>query len=167
MYYPIIKEESGEAWQNLEKSLELENLKINGIYSTSEETGRWSLSDVKFKNIHDLKKLKKLEINGISMEDLKGIKNLENLETFKLINPKIGPIANIIKMKLESVKFIKLLTSWMLIIVIEKPIQFTIVKAVPLSLEGAFRATKVENKGESAITTIPQKIKKAIKRYSL
>ena len=89
LYYPIIKEESGEALQNLEKSLELENLKINGIYSTSEETGRWSLSDVKFKNIHDLKKLKKLEINGISMEDLKGIKNLENLETFKLINPTV------------------------------------------------------------------------------
>lgn len=55
----------------------------------------------------------------------------------------------------------------MLIIVIEKPMQFTMVKAVPLSLEGAFLATKVENKGESAITTIPQKTKKAIKRYSL
>ena len=49
---------------------------------TSEETGRWSLSDVKFENIHDLKKLKKLEINGISMEDLKGIKNLRKPRNF-------------------------------------------------------------------------------------
>lgn len=89
LYYPIIKEEDGEALQNLEKSLELENIKINGIYTTNEDTGRWSLSDVKFENIHDLKKLKKLEINGISMEDLKGIKNLKNLETFRLINPTV------------------------------------------------------------------------------
>ena len=89
LHYPIIKEKSGEALKNLEKSLNLENININGIYSTSEETGRWSLSDVKLENIHNLKKLKKLEINGISMEDLKGIKNLENLETFKLINPTV------------------------------------------------------------------------------
>ena len=89
LYYPIIKEESGEALQNLEKSLELENISINGIYTTNEDTGRWSLSDVKFENIHHLKKLKKLEINGISMEDLKGIKNLKNLETFRLINPTV------------------------------------------------------------------------------
>ena len=89
LHYPIIKEKSGEALKNLEKSLDLQNININGIYSTSEETGKWSLSDVKFENIHNLKKLKKLEINGISMEDLKGIKNLENLETFKLINPTV------------------------------------------------------------------------------
>ena len=89
MYYPIIKEESGEALKNLEKSLNLENIEINGIYTTIEDTGRWSLSDVKLENIYNLKKLKKLEINGISMEDLKGIKNLENLETFKLINPTV------------------------------------------------------------------------------
>ena len=89
LYYPIIKEKSGEALKNLEKSLNLENIKISGIYNTSEETGKWSLSDVKFENIHNLKKLKKLEINGISMEDLKVIKNLENLVTFKLINPTV------------------------------------------------------------------------------
>ena len=89
LYYPIIKEESGEALKNLEKSLNLENIEINGIYTTIEDTGRWSLSDVKLENIYNLKKLKKLEINGISMEDLKGIKNLENLETFKLINPTV------------------------------------------------------------------------------
>lgn len=46
--------------------------------------------------------------------------------------------------------------------VIEKPIQFTMVSAVPLSLSGVFCATKVENNGESAITTIPQKSKKTI-----
>ena len=40
--------------------------------------------------------------------------------------------------------------------VIEKPIQFTIVSAVPLDSCGAFCATNVENMGESAITTRPQ-----------
>ena len=50
--------------------------------------------------------------------------------------------------------------------VIEKPIQFTMVKAVPLSFLGAFCATKVENSGESAITTIPQKSKKSTKVVS-
>ena len=40
------------------------------------------------------------------------------------------------------------------------PTQFTMVNAVPLYLGIAFCATNVENKGESAITTIPQKIKK-------
>ena len=54
----------------------------------------------------------------------------------------------------------------MLIIVIEKPIQFTIVKAVPLLFTGAFLATNVEKSGESAITTIPQKIKKIINIFS-
>ena len=44
--------------------------------------------------------------------------------------------------------------------VIANPIQFTIVKAVPLYFGIAFCATNVENKGESAMTTIPQKIKK-------
>jgi hypothetical protein len=51
--------------------------------------------------------------------------------------------------------------------VIEKPKQLTMVKAVPLSFTGAFCATNVENSGESAITTIPQKIRKAINRYEL
>lgn len=45
----------------------------------------------------------------------------------------------------------------MLIIVIENPMQFTMVRAVPLDSSGAFWATKVENRGESAITTSPQK----------
>ena len=40
--------------------------------------------------------------------------------------------------------------------VIEKPMQFTMVRAVPFDSAGALRATKVENKGESATTTIPQ-----------
>ena len=47
--------------------------------------------------------------------------------------------------------------------VIEKPIQLTMVNAVPLNSAGALFATKVENKGESAITTKPQKIRKTIK----
>jgi len=40
--------------------------------------------------------------------------------------------------------------------------QFTMVSDVPLAISGTFCATKVENKGESAITTIPQMNKKAI-----
>ncbi len=40
------------------------------------------------------------------------------------------------------------------------------VKAVPLSFSGAFCAIKVENSGESAITTIPQKSKKSTKIVS-
>lgn len=42
--------------------------------------------------------------------------------------------------------------------------QLTIVNAVPLISASAFWATKVENKGESAITTIPQKSKKPINK---
>ena len=89
LYYPIIKEESGEVLQNLEKLLNLEDVEINGIYSSNEHTGRWSLSDIKLDNLHNLKKLKKLIIAGVSIPDLKKIKNLENLETFKLINPTV------------------------------------------------------------------------------
>lgn len=48
----------------------------------------------------------------------------------------------------------------MLIIVMANPIQFTMVNAVPLYFGMAFCASNVENNGESAITTIPQKIKK-------
>ena len=44
----------------------------------------------------------------------------------------------------------------MLAIVIENPMQLTIVNAVPFDSAIAFCATKVENNGESAITTIPQ-----------
>ena len=49
----------------------------------------------------------------------------------------------------------------MLTIVILKPIQLTMVREVPLDSSGAFWAIKVENKGESAITVIPQINKKA------
>ena len=38
--------------------------------------------------------------------------------------------------------------------------QVTMVMAVPLIWAGTFCATRVENKGESAITTNPQKIRK-------
>ena len=47
--------------------------------------------------------------------------------------------------------------------VMAKPIQFTMVKEVPLYWGGQVWATKVENKGESATTTIAQKIKYIIK----
>lgn len=50
----------------------------------------------------------------------------------------------------------------MLIIVIEKPIQFTIVNDEPLYAGTADCATKVENNGESAMTTILQKNRKAM-----
>src|SRR6478736_2523073 len=41
--------------------------------------------------------------------------------------------------------------------VIENPIQFTMVKEAPLVSSGADCATRVEKSGESAITTSPQK----------
>ncbi len=44
-----------------------------------------------------------------------------------------------------------------------KPMEFTMVSAVPLISGEAFLATNVENKGESATTTIPQKLKNAIR----
>ena len=47
--------------------------------------------------------------------------------------------------------------------VMAKPIEFTMVSAVPLISGGAFLATRVENKGESATTTTPQKHKKVIR----
>ena len=48
----------------------------------------------------------------------------------------------------------------MLIMVIENPMQFTMVSAVPLEISGALFATSVEKSGESAITTNAQKNKK-------
>jgi hypothetical protein len=51
----------------------------------------------------------------------------------------------------------------MLTIVIEKPMQLTIVNDVPLECSGAFCATRVENKGESATTTMPQNIKNPVR----
>ncbi len=47
--------------------------------------------------------------------------------------------------------------------VMVKPMQLTMVKAVPLTAAGAFCATRVENKGESAMTTIPQNKRNNIK----
>jgi len=47
-----------------------------------------------------------------------------------------------------------------------KPMQLTIVSAVPLILASAFWATRVENIGESAMTTIPQNNKKLTNRIS-
>lgn len=45
--------------------------------------------------------------------------------------------------------------------VMAKPIEFTIVRAVPLDAAGALFATNVENRGESATTVRPQKIRNA------
>ena len=47
----------------------------------------------------------------------------------------------------------------MLIILIEKPMQFTRVSAVPFNSKGTAEATKVENWGESETTNIPQRQK--------
>ena len=79
----------------------------------------------------------------------------------------MGPIAKTRNIKGELVWSFKILKNWILIIVKEKPIQFTIVSAVPFSSWGADFATKVENKGESAITAIPQKSKKVRNRKVL
>ena len=51
--------------------------------------------------------------------------------------------------------------NWMLMMVMKKPIQLTIVRADPTKSFGAVCATRVENWGESPTTTIPQKIRKA------
>ena len=48
----------------------------------------------------------------------------------------------------------------------ENPMQFTIVREVPLDSSGALCATRVENKGESAITTSAQMNKKVKNKTS-
>lgn len=58
---------------------------------------------------------------------------------------------------------VTILMNCRLTIVIEKPIQFTMVSDVPRDSGYALCATRVENKGESAITTNPQKNKNAIR----
>ncbi len=47
-----------------------------------------------------------------------------------------------------------------------KPILFTMVKAVPRAWDELFCATRVENRGESATTTIPHKRRKQISKIS-
>ena len=54
--------------------------------------------------------------------------------------------------------------NWILTMVMEKPIQLTIVSEVPLASSATFCATRVENNGESAITTNPQKNKNAMRK---
>ncbi len=51
-------------------------------------------------------------------------------------------------------------------IVIKNPTELTMVKAVPFISAGAFFATIVEKRGESAMTTMPQKIIKPIKIWA-
>ena len=53
--------------------------------------------------------------------------------------------------------------SCMLNIVMAKPIQFTMVKAVPFDDASALCATMVEKRGESPITNTPQSRRKAMK----
>jgi hypothetical protein len=50
-----------------------------------------------------------------------------------------------------------------LTMVIENPMQFTMVSDVPRDAAGAFCAIKLENNGESAITENPQINKKKMK----
>ena len=69
-------------------------------------------------------------------------------------------------MPFESVNSIAPVINWMLIIVIENPMQLTIVSTVPFISADAFWATSVDKRGESAITTIPQKIRKPINKLS-
>ena len=89
LFYPLIKEEDKEPLKNFEKSQNLERIRITGLYNHNDDTGRWTLSDIKLGNINSLKKLKELEISGISMADLKEIKSLQNLKKFHLINPTV------------------------------------------------------------------------------
>ena len=69
-------------------------------------------------------------------------------------------MANNEKIILELVKATKLLIIWILIIVIEKPIQFTMVKAVPLSSEGAFVFIA------GAANQMPKDVKRALRRIA-
>ena len=48
----------------------------------------------------------------------------------------------------------------------KKPVQFTIVSAVPFFSAKAFCATKVDKSGESAITTIPHKNRNPMHKIS-
>lgn len=61
---------------------------------------------------------------------------------------------------------ILLLIIHILIIVIEKPIQFAIISAVPFVSADALWVTRVDRRGESAMATIPQKIRNPINKLS-
>ena len=76
-------------------------------------------------------------------------------------NPKAGPIPKNTKTYSIGIFSISKLINWMLMIVIEKPMQLTMVRAVPIDAFGAVWATNVENCGESEITTNPQKNRKS------
>lgn len=76
--------------------------------------------------------------------------------SLRAINPNIGPNANTKYIYFGFMESLIIVRIWMLIIVIKKPMQFTIVRAVPFNSLTALLATRVENNGESAITTIPQ-----------
>ena len=89
MFFPVIKEEEKEILQNIESSLNLESIKISGMYSLNDETGRWSLTNLDLSNFHNLKKLNNLQLQGVSSSDLKKIKSIEHLEIFKLISPTV------------------------------------------------------------------------------
>ena len=76
----VIKEEEKEILQNIESSLNLESIKISGLYSLNDETGRWSLTNLDLSNFHNLKKLNNLQLQGVSLSDLKKIKSIKHLE---------------------------------------------------------------------------------------
>ena len=78
---------------------------------------------------------------------------LENARLLMLQSPNKGPGASKRNKNCSGSGTPK---SWMEPIVIEKPMQFTMVKAVPLLVEGEWVATKDENWGESATTVNPK-----------
>ena len=77
-------------------------------------------------------------------------------------SPKTGPIARSGKTYISGTKDCNNTSVCILMMVIANPIQFTIVKAVPFTDGAARWATSVEKSGESAMTTIPQKMRNAM-----
>lgn len=75
------------------------------------------------------------------------------------ISPKMGPIARRGKTYKSGKNDCNKTSVCILIIVMANPRQFTIVKAVPFTAGAARCATNVEKSGESAMTTIPQKMR--------
>lgn len=79
--------------------------------------------------------------------------------------PSAGPIASSINTNALFLPAYKWLISWMLMMVIKKPILVVMVSEVPLDFSGAFCATSVEKSGESATTAIPQQKRKIISSH--
>lgn len=76
------------------------------------------------------------------------------------MSPAMGPKARIGNNQRVSTWCSTKLKSWMLTMVIENPMQFTIVSAEPTEPGGALSAFNEENCGESPATVIPQMMRK-------